>query len=172
MVYLVSLGNLLNKSPVLQAKIGMAVVPVKVWSKTARTPVITYAFLDSSSSSTFCTEALMKQLGICITRTKISLTTLEKKDSLMDSFVVKDLVISDLDENVLIELPALYVRPEIPVSKDDIPAQRDVDQWPHLCGVHLPEVNAKISLLIACDIPTVFDPLEVKHSEDGGPYAS
>ena len=155
-----------------RTKIGMAVVPVKVWSKTARTPVITYAFLDSGSSSTFCTEALMKQLGICGTRTKISLTTLEKKDSLMDSFVVKDLVISDLDENVLIELPALYTRPEIPVSKDDVPTQRDVDQWPHLCGVHLPEVNAEIGLLIACDVPTVFDPLEVKHSKDGGPYAS
>ena len=114
----------------------------------------------------------MKQLGICGTRTKISLTTLEKKDSLMDSFVVKDLVISDLDENVLIELPALYTRPEIPVSKDDVPTQRDVDQWPHLCGVHLPEVNAEIGLLIACDVPTVFDPLEVKHSKDGGPHAS
>ena len=142
-----------------RTKIGMAVVPVKVWSKTARTPVITYAILDSGSSPTFCTEALMKQLGLCGTRTKISLTALEKKDSLMDSFVVKDLVISDLDENVLIELPALYTRPEIPVSEDYVPTQHDVDRWPHLCGVHLPEVNAEIGLLIACDVPTVFDPL-------------
>ena len=150
----------------------MAVVPVKVWSKTTETPVITYAFLDSGSTSTFCTESLTKQLGVSAIRTQISLTTLEKKNSLIDSFIVKDLTISDLDENVFIALPALYTRPEIPVSKEDIPTQGDVDQWPHLCGVHLPEVAAEIGLLIACDVPTVFDPLEVKHSEDGGPYAS
>ena len=89
----------------------------------------------------------MRQLGIDGTPTRISLTTLEKKDSPVDSFVVKDLVISDLD--VFIELPALYTRPEIPVSKEDIPTQGDIDQWPHLCGVSLTEVDAEIGLLIA-----------------------
>ena len=47
----------------------------------------------------------------------------------------------------------------------------DIDQWPHLCGVRLAEVDAEIGLLIACDVPTIFDPLEVKHSQNG-PYAS
>ena len=154
------------------SKIGMAVVPVKVWLKSAGSPVITYAFLDNGSSSSFCTESLMRQLGVDGTPTRISPTTLEKKDSPVDSFVVKDLVISDLDENVFIELPALYTRPEIPVSKEDIPTQGDIDQWPHLCGVSLTEVDAEIGLLIACDVPTIFDPLEVKHSQSGGPYAS
>ena len=97
---------------------------------------------------------------------------MEKKDSPIDSFVVKDLVISDLDENVFIELPALYTRPDIPVSKEDIPTQSDIDQWPHLCGVSLPEVDAEIGLLIACYVPTIFDPLEVKHSQNGDPYGS
>ena len=97
---------------------------------------------------------------------------MKKKDSLIDSFVVKDLVISDLDENVFIKLPALYMRPETPVSKEDIPTQGVSDQWPHLCRVYLSEVDAEIGLLIACDVPTIFDPLEVKHSQNGGPYAS
>ena len=103
--------------------VNLHLVPVKVWLKRTGAPMITYAFLDSGSSSSFCTESLMKQLGVSGTRTKISLTTLEKKDSLLDSFVVKDLVISDLDENVFIELPLLYTRPEIPVSKVDIHAK-------------------------------------------------
>ena len=123
-----------------RSRIGMAVVLVKVWLKAAGPPVITYAFLDSGSSSTFRTESLMRQLGINGTRTQISLTTLKNKDSLIDSFVVKDLVISDLDENVFIELSALCMRPEIPISKEDIPTQADIDQWQHLCGVCLPEV--------------------------------
>ena len=105
-------------------------------------------------------------------KTTIFLTTLEKKDSLEDSFVVTDLTISDLDENVFIDLPTLYTRPSIPVSREDIPTQDDVDKWPHLSGVHLPKVDAEIGLLIASDVPEVLDPLEVKHSQDGGPYAS
>lgn len=98
----------------------MAVVLVKVWLKATGPPVITYAFLDSGSSSTFCTESLMRQLGVSGTRTQISLTTLEKKDSLIESFVVKDLFISDLGKNVFIDLPALYMRLKIPISKEDI----------------------------------------------------
>ena len=88
----------------------------------------------------------MRKLGLNSIRAQISLTTLEKKDSLIDNFVVKDLVISDLDKNAVIELPALYTRSKIPVSEEDIPTQGDIDQWPHLCGVYLPEVDAEIGL--------------------------
>lgn len=154
------------------SKVAMAIVPIKVWSRTARTPVITHAFLGNSSTSTFCAKSLMKELGISGSRDQISLTTLEKKDSIIDYFVVKGLTISDLGENVFFELPAMYTRLEIPVSKEDIPTQSDVDRWPHLSGVYLPEVDAEIGLLIACDVPTVFDPLAVKHSKDDGPYAA
>ena len=92
------------------SKTAMAVVPVKVWPKGNGTPVITYAFLDNGSSSSFCTEALMRQLGVNGPRTLISLTTLDRKNSLTDSFVLQDLAISDLDENVFVKLPTLYTR--------------------------------------------------------------
>ncbi|KAL9986036.1 hypothetical protein ACROYT_G000097 [Oculina patagonica] len=154
------------------SKIGMAIVPVKVKCKGSDTTIVTYAFLDNGSSSTFCTESLMRQLGVNGLETKISLTTLEKKDSLIDSFIVQDLVISDLDENNFIPLPVLYTRTEIPVAKEDIPTQEDIDQWPRLNGVYLPSVSAEIGLLIASDVPEALDSLEVKNSQDGGPYAS
>ena len=99
----------------------MAIVPVKVKRKSSDDAIVTYAFLDNGSSSAFCTESLMKQLGIEGLKTRISLTTLEKKGSLVDSFLVQDLVISDLDENNFISLPVLYTRTEIPVTKDDTP---------------------------------------------------
>ena len=79
---------------------------------------------------------------------------------------------SDLDENHFVHLPTLYTRPEIPVSKEDIPTQEDVDQWPHLDGVFIPQVDAEIGLLIASDVPEALDPVEVKHSQNGGPYAT
>lgn len=67
-------------------------------------------------------------------------------------------------------LPTLYTRPEIPVSNSDI--QEDIDQWPHLQGISLPRLNAEVGLLIASDVPMALDPLEIKHSQDGSPYAS
>ena len=150
----------------------MAVIPVKIRSKSSRQTIITYAFLDNGSSATFCTESLMRKLGVDGTKVKISLSTLEKKNSPVDSYLIRDLVVSDLDENHFVHLPTLYTRPEIPVSKNDIPTQQDVDQWPHLDGVFIPQVDAEIGLLIASDVPKALDPVEVKHSQNGGPYAT
>ena len=151
---------------------GVAIVPVKVKRKCNDTTIIKDAFLDSGSSSTFYKESLMKQLGIDGLKTRISMTTLEKKGSLVDSFLVGDLIISDLDENNFIALPVLYTRTKISFKKDDIPTQEDINLWPHLREVYLPNVSAEIGLLIASDVPEALDPLEGKNSEHGGPYAS
>ena len=101
----------------------MAMVPIEVWLTGMETPVITYTFLDSGSSSTFCTEALMRQLGTNGTKTTISLTTLEKKGSL---------AIFDLDENAFVDLQTIFTRPSIPLSCKNIPTQDDVDKWLNL----------------------------------------
>ena len=84
----------------------------------------------------------MKQLGLKGQRTNISLPTLERKNSTVVSTLVRDLLVSDLDENKYVNLPILYTRLEIPVSSDDIPTHGDVDQWPHLQGVFIPRVHA------------------------------
>ena len=78
---------------------GMAVIPVRVRAKDSDKSVITCAFLDNGSNSSFCTESLMKQLGIDGQQVKISLSTLEKKNSITNSFLVRDILVSDLDEN-------------------------------------------------------------------------
>ena len=61
---------------------------------------------------------------------------------------------------------------KIPVSKEDIPTQEDIDLWPHLNGVFIPRVDAEIGLLIASDIPEALNPVEIRHSEHAGPYTS
>ena len=114
----------------------------------------------------------MNQLGVKGQRTKISLSTLERKNSTVVSNLVRDLLVSDLDENEYVSLPILYTRPEIPVSSDDIPTHGDIDQWPHLQGVFIPRVHAEVGLLIATDVPEALEPLEIKHSQEGGPYAT
>jgi len=46
--------------------------------------------------------------------------------------LVNDLVVSDLDENVAILLPDVLSRPAMPVGRDEIPKQEDVERWLHL----------------------------------------
>jgi hypothetical protein len=56
--------------------IARAIIPVKVMSKETNKTIVTYAFLDNGSDSSFCTENLAEQLGIKCIETAISLTTL------------------------------------------------------------------------------------------------
>ena len=146
----------------------MAVTPLKIRSKSSNQTIITYAFLDNARSATFCTESLIRKLGVDGTKVKISLSILEKKNG----YLIMDLVVSDLDENHFVHLPTLYTRPKIPVNKNDIPTQEDVDQWPHLDGELIPQVDVEIRLLIVSDVPKALDPVEVKRSQDGGPYTT
>ena len=59
---------------VSRSGIGLAVVPVKVKAEGSRNVVVTHSFLDGGSNSTFCTEALLKQLGLDGKKTEFSLT--------------------------------------------------------------------------------------------------
>ena len=77
-----------------------------------------------------------------------------------DCTLVRDLLVSDLNENEHVSVPMLYTRPEIPVSSDDIPTQDDIDQWPHLQHVSIPYVHAEVVLLIASYVPEALDSLE------------
>ena len=80
----------------------------------------------------------MKKLDERGPKVKISLSTLEKKNSLVDSYLLREITVSDLDENDFINLSTLYTRPKIPVNGEDIPTQEDVDRWPHLNGIFIP----------------------------------
>ena len=153
-------------------EIARAIIPVKVKSKETNKTIVTYAFQDNGSDSSFCTESLAKELGVKGIETAISLTTMEKKNSIINSLIIEHLEVSDLDENCSIDLPLIYTAVDIPVSSKDIPTQEDVDQWPHLQGVQLPFVNAQIGILIASDVPKALDPIEVRNSENGGPHAT
>ncbi|RUA05619.1 MAG: hypothetical protein DSY43_04230, partial [Gammaproteobacteria bacterium] len=148
----------------------LSVVPVKVKAKGKDTVIETYAFLDSGSNTSFCTEHLINRLGISGKETTLSLTTMDNENVKSKSKVVS-LVVCDLDEKNTVELSNVYTRTKLPVSNEDIPRQDDVNQWPHLQGIALTRINADIELLIGNDVPLALEPQEVKRSCNGGPYA-
>ena len=152
-----------------KGRIGLAIVPVKVKSQQGNM-IVTHAFLDSGSNSSFCSEELKDQLHIDGVKTRLSLTTLEKANSPVECDVVQ-LEIYDMNECHMIELPTVFSRPTLPISPDDIPRQEDLDRWPHLKELKIPNINAPVGLLIGNGNPNVLEPKKIISSKDGGPYA-
>ena len=108
--------------------VGLPVVPVKVMGIGCEKPVITYAFLDNGSNSTFCTQDLLTQLGLKGQETSFSSSTVKKQNSKVKCNVVS-LVVHNLQENEFIDLPSVFSTPSLPITCDDIPKQEDVKRW-------------------------------------------
>ena len=50
------------------------------------------------------------------------------------------------------------------------PQQEDIDRWPHLCGISVPQVKTHVGLLIGNDNAKALEPIEVKQSGGEVPY--
>ncbi len=109
----------------------LPIVAVKIRIVGSPLCIETYALLDNGSNSTFGSASLLKRLGINGKKTRLKLTTMDSSKN-VDSFIVTDLEVADLDENVVITLPEVLSRPALPAAKDEIPRQEDEERWPHL----------------------------------------
>ncbi|XP_043958763.1 uncharacterized protein LOC122823332 [Gambusia affinis] len=70
------------------------------------------------------------------------------------------------------DMPDLFTQHKMPVDLSNIPKQQDLDIWPHMKHVHLPEIKAQVELLIGMNMPRALEPLEVIRSEGDGPFAT
>lgn len=147
----------------------LATVPVCVTVKESKRVIETYTFMDNGSQATLCTEKLMRQLGIERKKTQILLRSMGQK-KLEPSYSLSGLEICGLKENMHIDLPEIYTHEDIPVSKENIPVQEDLKEWPHLHGIELPQIKVDVGLLIGCDGYKAMEPWEIIHSADDGPY--
>lgn len=146
------------------------IVPVQVKSQKSNKIVQTYAFLDSGSSGTFCTETLAKRLNLKGKKTNILLRTMSQ-DRIVSAQVLSGLEVSGLEANDFMLLPDVLTQKTMPVSTVNIPKQGDIDQWPHLKPVKLHNIDAEVELLIGTDASNVLEPWKVINSVEGGPYA-
>ena len=84
-----------------------------------------------------------------------------------------DLEVMGVDRRHVIELPAVYTRPELSIDKENMATAEDNDKWPHLQGLDIPEVDAaEVCLLIGQDVPDALVPLDVRKGSVGEPYAT
>ena len=75
--------------------VGMSIVPVKVNVERQDKKVLTYAFLDSGSNTSFCTEDLLKKLNAKGKRATLSLTTVGKSNETIECSLI-NLEVSDI----------------------------------------------------------------------------
>ena len=137
--------------------------------------VTTNAFLDSGSTHSFISRHLLDELGMKPQmRTPLKVSTISGEQT-MNSSIVPGLLIEDLDQDNVMELPPLYVLDRIPVVTDDVPSQEDVERWTYLQEASVTlrtlEAEEEIGLLIGGNAGSVMEPLDFCPSQDGGPYA-
>jgi hypothetical protein len=60
---------------------------------------------------------------------------------------------------------------KLPVSKEDIPRQTDVDRCSRLQEITMTEIDAEVDLLIGNDVSKALQPIQIRGSVDEGPYA-
>ncbi|XP_033101162.1 uncharacterized protein LOC117104423 [Anneissia japonica] len=149
----------------------MAIVPVLARSKRSGLSIETYAFMDPGSSVSFCTDELRKKLGLGGRKARITLDTMGTSHTL-DTRIVTGIELSNLEATHTLELPNVYSKGSMPVSHVHIPRKKDIEEWPHMERVQLPDIDAEIGLLIGNDVAEAYTPLEIVTGPPGSPYAS
>lgn len=149
----------------------LSVVPVKVRLGNGAKCIQTYAFLDSGSSATFCTEELAKELLAPNKRVNILLKTMNEEKT-VTSYQVSGLEVAALDSDVFLKLPDVFTQKSIPVTHNNIPKLADIKQWPYLEEVNITPIDVGIGLLIGANVPRALEPWKVINSVGNGPYAA
>ncbi len=147
----------------------LSIVPVCVKSKKGSKVVTTYAFLDSGSSASFCTESLMTKLNLPAKKVNILMRTMNQ-DKSISCHVLNDLEVSGLNQEHFCSLPEVYTQKTMPVDKSNIATQNYLACWPHLSHICLPSIDAGVELLIGSNVPEALEPWQIIRSQNNGPY--
>ncbi|CAG2252827.1 unnamed protein product [Mytilus edulis] len=149
----------------------MAIIPVRVKLNNRSQSVETYAFFDSGSSITFCSQKLMQQLGANGKKTQITISTMGNTQTI-NTCAINGLQVSSLSMEHMVDLPKVYTKENLPVSKEHIPTQREIKKWTHLESVDIPEIDADIGIMIGNNVPDAYTPFNVCTGPSGSPHAT
>ena len=122
----------------------MAVVPVVVKLTNADTTVATYAFLDDGCGAVFVEPSLCEMLRAKTRKRNLLLRTLNSTEVINSAIVDGGMLVAGIDPVNYINLPEVYVKADIPVTENDMPTQDDINRYPHLSQLHVPELYGDI----------------------------
>jgi len=149
----------------------MAIIPVRVSLKNKAKTIETYVFFDSGSSVSFCTEKLMSQLGANGKKQQITINTMGDSQTI-NTYGINGLQISDLKMECTVELPKVYTKDEMPVSKSHIPTKNEIQKWAHLSHIQIGTIDSDIGIMIGNNVPDAYAPFEIATGPSGSPHAT
>lgn len=165
-------SNACTKSVTDFKKVSLPIVTLHVRGKGENDFVRTNALLDPGSNKTFCSAELVKLLGLKGKRTALTLKTLNNgKDAIAEEVCLEAMsIIGKRKHRKLVELPKVYALEEFPTLQGSIVSVDDISKWNHMRNVSVPQ-EQNVTILIGQDVPQGLLPLEVRHGNDGEPYA-
>jgi hypothetical protein len=154
-----------------EKRVCLGVIPVRVRGHNSTHEVETYALLDNGSEVTLCHERLMETLGLDGDKLKFTLTGINGTTEVEGQSI--NIVVESLDGSTAVELSKVKTVKQMPVSKGCRPKKIDLERWPHLKNIEIPElVDGEVLLLIGLkERPRLFLPLEVREGGDEEPIA-
>ena len=119
--------------------------------------IISYCILDDKSNTCFVSNPLKEKLGLIGQPTNLTLSTIQKSNTLIPTEKVFNLRIQSLDQTVSINVPQIFSKDTIPASRQQIPTADVEQKWEHLKCIasemhpYFPE--AEIGLLLGSNLP-------------------
>ena len=150
-----------------QTRGSLPIVPVRIRTSNSEQSIVTQAFLDTGSTSSFITNDLIDKLGIRRTPVvKVTTVTINHGTDTRKAKVISDLEISDVFESS----PYSHLQPllsiqKLPATIDDAPSQDDISEFPEFADILIPRVNSDVGLLIGNNNRHLTKPHEIISSE-------
>ena len=151
-------------------KIIMPIVPARVYSKDSGKYKDIYALEDPGSTGTYCTESLQNELNLIGVKQSMELTTLTAVKMPILTTIV-DLDVANINHDPTFEVEAV-VRPNLNIDATNIAMKLDLEKWPYLCDLDIPEFSSgPVELLIGQNSPELLTPENFRKGKRGEPFA-
>ena len=150
-----------------QTRSSLPIVAVRIRANNSEQSIVTQAFLDTGSTSSFITNNLIDELGIPpASVVKVTTVTINHGTNTRKATVISDLEISDLFESCpYLQLQPLLSIQRLPATIDDTPRQVDISEFLEFSNILIPRVNSDVGLFIGNDNRHIFKPHEIINSE-------
>ena len=121
-------------------RLSLGIVPVKVRGCDGGREIEIYAFLDNDSDTTLYLYSFAQRFSAPQKPIQFFVTSINAENSSRSGFEVAFNVkaLKGKDE---VHLDKVWTVDRLPISKRDIPAEEDIDRWPHPRGIEFPRLD-------------------------------
>ena len=163
-----------TKTAIAKTECTMNIIPVYVKLPGSGKEILTYCFHDEGSSECFINERFAKRNGHRGGQRHKLYVKGMTNNRVTSVRAIHNLEVRGVNETASIVVKRVFTWPsEMPVTKENIPLPKDLEQWPHLTDVDLPSLmDCEIGLVLGNNVPIATEPVETVKGELGDPYAA